>query len=276
MSARSDAFRLGLPPSLPVSPVPGAQGRLTRVLTGILGRAVRVEVATDYDALTDALRRSEEEAAWAPPLVAARAEALGARVLVRTVRRGSVRSRAALLVRADSTLQLETLAGTTAAWVDRASLGGHLLALGWLRERGLDPTTLFAQQNFLGSYRLALDALLAGEAEVMSIFAPPEGHDVSQSVQEVAPGREGEVRVLACTGSVLHDAWVVAGHVPLPEALRLERGLITAREIPEGTGLLRDVIRADRFERAPELGHRDLFGRALSDGSFPLLGNLAS
>jgi len=82
--------------------------------------------------------------------------------------------------------------------------------------------------------------------------------------------------VLACTGSVLHDAWVVAGHVPLPEALRLERGLITAREIPEGTGLLRDVIRADRFERAPELGHRDLFGRALSDGSFPLQGNLAS
>src|SRR5262249_39298370 len=210
--------------------------------------------------------------AWAPPRVRARAEARGPRVLARSVRRGSVRSRSAMLVRADSPLQLETLAGTTAAWVDRASLAGHLLALGWLRERGVDPTTLFAQQLFLGSYRLALDAVLAGEAEVMSIFAPPEGHDVSLSVQEVAPGRERDVRVLACTGSVLHDAWVVAGHVALPEALRLERGLVTAREIPEGTALLRDVGRADRLERAPELGHRELFGRALADVSLPLQG----
>src|SRR5215471_14130237 len=155
-------FKFGLPPSLPAAPAPGAAGRLTRVLSGIVGRPVRLVSYVEYDALTEALRRGDVDAAWAPPLVAARAEALGARVLVRTVRRGSVRSRAALLVRADSTLQLETLAGTTAAWVDRASLGGHLLALGWLRERGLDPTTLFAQQNFLGSYRLALDALLAG------------------------------------------------------------------------------------------------------------------
>jgi ABC-type phosphate/phosphonate transport system substrate-binding protein len=195
---------------------------------------------------------------------------------VRTLRRGSVRSRAALLVRADSSLQLETLAGTTAAWVDRASLGGHLLALGWLRERALEPSTLFAQQLFVGSYRLALDALLAGEADVISIFAPPEGHDVSQTVMEVAPGRETEVRVLACTGPVLHDAWVVAGHVPLPEALRLERGLVSARELPEGTALLRDVVRAERLERAPELGHRELFGRALADVSFPLQGVLSS
>src|SRR5262244_1048244 len=136
MPLRSDAFRFGLPPSLPISPGPGAQGRLTRVLSGILGRAVQVVVFGDYDGLTEALRRGEVEAAWAPPLVAARAEALGARVLARSVRRGSVRSRSAMLVRADSPLQLETLAGTTAAWVDRASLAGHLLALGWLRERG--------------------------------------------------------------------------------------------------------------------------------------------
>ena len=79
--------------------------------------------------------------------------------------------------------------------------------------------------------------------------------------------------MLACTGSVLHDAWVVAGHVPLPEALRLERGLITLRELPEGTALLRDVLRADRLERAPELGHRELFARALGDVAFPAQGS---
>jgi len=263
------AFRFGLPPSLPVAPVPGAAGRLTRVLSGIVGRPVRLVSFVEYEALTEALRRGDVDAAWAPPLVAARAEALGARVLVRPLRRGSVRSRSALLVRADSPLQLETLGGSIAAWVDRTSVAGHLLPLAWLRERGLDPLRLFGQQLFLGSYQAALEALLGGEADVAALFAPPEGHDLRQSVEEVAPGRAQDVRVLACTMPALHDAWVVAPHVSVLEALRLERGLLAVRELPEGTALLRDVVRADRLERAPELGHRELFGRGLSDVTLP-------
>jgi phosphonate transport system substrate-binding protein len=253
-----------------VAPAAGAGGRLTRVLSGIVGRPVAVVSYPDYEGLTDALRRGEVDGAWAPPLVAARAEALGARILARPLRRGSVRSRSALLVRADSSLQLETLGGTTAAWVDRASLAGHLLPMGWLRERGLEAGTLFGQQLFLGSYQACVEALLGGDVDVAALFAPPEGHDLRQSVEEVAPGRAGEVRVLACTMPALHDAWLVAPHVGMPEALRLERGLLTMRELPEGTTLLRDVLRAERLERAPELGHRELFARGLSDVTLPL------
>ena len=269
MTIPRTAFRFGLPPSLPVAPVPGAAGRLTRVLSGIVGRPVQLVSFVEYEALTEALRRGDVDAAWAPPLVAARAEALGARVLVRPLRRGSVRSRSALLVRADSPLQLETLGGSIAAWVDRTSVAGHLLPLAWLRERGLDPLRLFGQQLFLGSYQAALEALLGGEADVAAVFAPPEGEDLRQSVEEVAPGRAQDVRVLACTMPALHDAWVVAPHVSVLEALRLERGLLAVRELPEGTALLRDVVRADRLERAPELGHRELFGRGLSDVTLP-------
>lgn len=264
-TTRADAFRFGLPPALPVAPPAGAVGRLVRVLSGVLGRAVRVEPVADYDALSDALSRGTLDAAWAPPLVAARVEALGGRVLVRPVRRGSVRSRAALLVRADSDVRLETAAGLRAAWVDRSSQGGCLMALGYLRERGLDLDMVLGAQTFVGSYPAALEALLAGEAELTSIYAPPEGHDLQQPVRELAPGREGEVRVLACTAPGLHDALVAAPHVPLPDALRLERGLVDVRAIPEGTALLRDVFRAERLERAPELGHRELFGRPVVD-----------
>jgi ABC-type phosphate/phosphonate transport system substrate-binding protein len=270
VTAPRSAFRFGLPSSLPVAPAPGATGRLTRVLSGIVGRQVTVVQCPDYDALTDAIRRGDVDAAWAPPLVAARAEALGARMLVRPVRRGSVRSRSALLVRTDSPLQLETLGGTTAGWVDRASLAGHLLPMAWLRERGLEPGRLFGQQLFLGSYQACLEALLGGEADVAPLFAPPEGHDLRQVVEEVVPGRAADIRVLACTMPALHDAWLVAPHVMLPEALRLERGLLCMRELPEGTALLRDVVRAERLERAPELGHREVFGRSLSDVTLPL------
>jgi len=270
VTAPRSAFRFGLPPSLPAAPAPGATGRLIRVLSAIVGRQVSIAQSPDYDALTDAVRRGEVDAAWAPPLVAARAEALGARILARPLRRGSVRSRAALLVRTDSSLQLETLGGSTAAWVDRASLAGHLLPMAWLRERGLEPTRLFGQQLFLGSFQACVEALLGGEADVAALFAPPEGHDLRQAVEEVAPGRAADVRVLACTMPALHDAWLVAPHVGLPEALRLERGLLGVREIPEGSSLLRDVVRAERLERAPELGHRELFARGLTDVTLPL------
>jgi len=270
VTAPRSAFRFGLPPSLPVAPVPGATGRLTRVLSAIVGRQVSVVQSPDYDALTDAIRRGDVDAAWAPPLVSARAEALGARILARPLRRGSVRSRSALLVRIDSSLQLETLGGTTAAWVDRASLAGHLLPMAWLRERGLEPGKLFGQQLFLGSYQACIEALLGGEADVAALFAPPEGHDLRQAVEEVAPGQAAHVRVLACTMPALHDAWLVAPHVTLTEALRLERGFISARALPEGTSLLRDVVRAERLERAPELGHRELFARGLTDVTLPL------
>jgi ABC-type phosphate/phosphonate transport system substrate-binding protein len=268
MASGGGVFRLGLPPALPVSPAPSAQGRLVRVLSGILGRTVRLVGCPDYEALGESLRRGELDGAWAPPLVTARAEALGARVLVRAVRHGSIRSRAALVARMDSPVQLETLGGCRVAWVDRASMGGHLLAVGWLRERGLEAARLFGHQAFVGSYRAALDALLAGQVELASIFAPPEGHDVSLAVQEIAPGHEDEVRVLACTGPALHDAVVVGAQVPVQEALRLERGLVAVRDVPEGTLLMRDVIRAERFERAPELGHRELFGRPQADVTF--------
>jgi phosphonate transport system substrate-binding protein len=270
VTASRTAFRFGLPPSLPVAPIPGATGRLTRVLSAIVGRQVSVVTLSDYDALSDALRRSEVDAAWAPPLVAARAEALGARILVRPLRRASVRSRSALLVRSDSFLQLETLGGTTAAWVDRVSLAGHLLPMAWLRERGLEPGKLFGQQLFLGTFQACLEALLGGEADLAALFAPPEGHDLRQAVEDVAPGRAADVRVLACTMPALHDAWLVAPHVSLQEALRLERGLCSVRELPEGTALLRDVIRAERLERAPEMGHRELFARGLTDVTLPL------
>jgi ABC-type phosphate/phosphonate transport system substrate-binding protein len=268
MAGSGDFFRLGVPPALPVSPTPGAQGRLVRVLSGILGRTVRLMACPDYEAVGEALRRGELDGAWAPPLVTARAEALGARVVVRAVRHGSIRSRAALVARMDSTVRLETLGGSRVAWVDRASMGGHLLAVGWLQERGLDPARLFGHQAFLGTYRAALDALLAGQVELASIFAPPEGHDVRLAVQEIAPGHEDEVRVLACTSPALHDAVVVGAHVPVQDALRLERGLVAIRELPEGTALMREVIRAERFERAPELGHRELFGRPQTDVTF--------
>jgi hypothetical protein len=180
-----------------------------------------------------------------------------------------VRSRSALLVRSDSFLQLETLGGTTAAWVDRLSLAGHLLPMAWLRERGLEPGKLFGQQLFLGSYQPAWRRSSGARRTSPRSLR-------RRRAMTCASGGGGRSRacgrraaVLACTMPALHDAWLVAPHVSLQEALRLERGLCSVRELPEGTALLRDVLRAERLERAPAGAPGTLYAR-VTEVTLPL------
>jgi phosphonate transport system substrate-binding protein len=264
MLPRSTDVRLGLPPSLPVASPPGGMARLRRVLSGALGRAVELVVAPDDERLVEAARTGRVDAVWAPPLACARLEALGARVLARAVRQGALETRSVLLTRADGPSSLGELPGTRAAWVDRASLAGYLLPAAALRAAGYPPERILFQQTFYGDFRAALDALLAGEADVAALYAPPVGEDVLQGVEEVAPGTSRDLRSLLVTGRGPQDAVVAAASLAPADAVRLQRGLLTLSRLPEGPTLLRDVFRADRFTPAPPLGYRALLGISLS------------
>lgn len=260
LGSRSVDVRLGLPPSLPVAPPPGGLARLRRVLSGTLGRAVELVVAADDEQLVEAARTGRVDVVWAPPLACARLEALGARVVARAVRGGALETRSVLLTRTDGPKDVSELSGTRAAWVDRASLAGYLLPAAALRAAGHPPERILFQQTFYGSFRGALDALLAGEADVAAFFAPATGDDVLQGVEEVAPGAHREVRALLVTGRGPLDAVVAAPSLAPADAVRLQRGLLTLIRLPEGPTLLRDVFRADRFIAAPTLGYRALLG----------------
>ncbi|MGO9832226.1 MAG: phosphate/phosphite/phosphonate ABC transporter substrate-binding protein [Myxococcaceae bacterium] len=266
LDAGSMDVRLGLPPSLPVAAPPGGLARLRRVLSGALGRAVELVVAPDDERLVEAARSGRVDAVWAPPLACARLEALGARVLARAVRHGALDSRAVLLTRTDGPEQLAGLPGTRVAWVDRASLAGYLLPAAALRAAGHPPERTFFQQTFYGSFRAALDALLAGEADVAAMFASPSGDDVLTGAEEVAPGSGREVRALLVTGRGPLDAIAAAPSLAPADGVRLQRGLLGLAQLPEGPTLLRDVFRAERFTAAPPLGYRALLGLTLAVG----------
>jgi phosphonate transport system substrate-binding protein len=266
VGTRSTDVRLGLPPSLPLSAPPGGLARLRRVLSGALGRAVELVVAPDDDRLVEAARTGQVDAVWAPPLACARLEALGARVLARAVRGGEVETRGVLITRNDGPRELSQLPGTRAAWVDRASLEGYLLPAAGLRAAGFPPDRTFFQQTFHGSFRAALDALLAGEADEAALFAPATGDDVLAGVEEMAPGTRREVRALLVTGRGPLDAIAAGPSLSAADAVRLQRGLLGLARLPEGPTLLRDVFRADRFIAAPALGYRALLGLPMAAG----------
>ncbi|MBS1153956.1 MAG: phosphonate transporter substrate-binding protein [Myxococcaceae bacterium] len=256
--------RLALPPSLGQA-LAGERGRRLEAFLGqALKRTTQVVVAASYEALAKELLSGKCEAAWAPPFVCARIEAMGVRVLVRGVRNGASSYRAALLCKADRPYTLDTLQGTKASWCDRDSVGGYLLPLALLRNKGLDPGRLFASQAFSGSYQASLDALLSGEADLTSIFASGGKGAVTSGVDELLPGRQHLVKVVAYTEESPNDGVAVAMSTPTELTMDLERVLLQLHESTEGAAILKDTFSADRFEAAPRMGYRALYRVALA------------
>lgn len=258
-------FRFGVPPSL--GGEAGDRGpRLGRFLARVLGRTAEVTVAQSYEVLGKDVLAGRLDAAWAPPFVCARLEAMGVRVLARGVRGGASTYRAALLCRAGSKLTLERLQGTSAMWVDRDSVSGYLLPLALLRSKKLDPAKIFFAQAFAGSYLAAVRGLLEERADLASIFAPPQGSTVpwQKAVEDLLPGRSRDVACIAFTDESPNDG-VVASVGTDPEAVALlEKMLLTLHEAPDGQALLKEIFNADRFEPAPRLGYRALYRVALA------------
>ena len=259
-------FRFAVPASLGTSVARTRGAQLEAFLGRALGMQVQVTVAASYEALAKDLLAGRAEAAWAPPFVCARMEAMGVRVLVRGVRRGASSYRAALVARAGSGLTLAGLAGKTVAWVDPHSTGGHLLAVAHLKSRGLEPSRTFFAQTFCGSYQSALEAVEAGRAQVTSVFCPPErtGLDFRAGLEEVLPGRSAAYELVDYTEETPNEGISVSMQTDPSLVAVLERELLALGEGAEGAELLRDIFNAEAFERAPRMGYRSLYRIALA------------
>jgi phosphonate transport system substrate-binding protein len=254
---------------LPSSLGPAAQahfGQLQSHLTQALGRDTEVVAATDYEHLAKDLISGRVDAAWAPPFVCARIEAMRVRVLVRGVRAGASMYRAALVTRIDSPVSLQTLSSARAAWSDRDSVGGFLLPMAWMREQGLDPTHAFASQVFVGSYRAALEAVLDGAADVTSVFAPVArpGIDDVTGLSDLWPEKTSEFRALGFTDEAPNDGVAVSMSLAPAIVADLERTLLTLQHSASGAAILKECFHADRFELAPRSGYRALYRVALA------------
>jgi phosphonate transport system substrate-binding protein len=255
--------------ALPASLGPGAQAaaqQLQAHLGATLGKDTEVIVATSYEQLARELLSGKVDAAWAPPFVCARIEAMGVRVLVRGVRNGASAYRAALVAKADSKVTLDTLVGTRAAWSDRDSVGGYLLPMAFLREKGLDPAKTFHHQEFVGNYRKALEAVLAGSADVTSVFAPSARSAAADTtgLAELWPEKQQAFKVLGFTDEAPNDGVAVSMSAGSATVTELEKTLLSLHQSTEGAAVLKDCFHADKFELAPRMGYRALYRVALA------------
>ncbi|MBK7862098.1 MAG: phosphate/phosphite/phosphonate ABC transporter substrate-binding protein [Archangiaceae bacterium] len=258
-----DFVRFALPPSLGESEARTRAGGLETYLSQGLHKRTEVVVAATYEALAKDLLSGKFDAAWAPPFVCARIEAMGVRVLVRGVRGGASSYRAALICRAESPLTLDTLGGRSAVWTDRDSVAGYLLPMAFLRGRGLDPNKLFSKQELAGSYTKAVEAVLSEASDVTSVFAPA-GKGVETGLDEVAPGRSKDVHVITFTEESPNDGVAVSMSAPAALVQDLERLLLSLHEHDAGRELLKQTFHAEKFEVAQRMGYRALYRVALA------------
>lgn len=247
--AAAAGYRFALPPSLGDRMVKALAIRFADVLFDA-GFSTVVPTRS-YAELEQLLLSGAADAAWGPPIVCARVEEAGGRVVLRAVRYGAVTYRAVLLCRADDPLDLRTVGRDgrvpRAVWVDRWSMGGYILPRHHLRTRGFDVDRILDDHRMLGSYKACLDEVLELEADVTSTFANRRG----LGYQEICGDRADELRTLGYTDESPNDGVVLSPRLVGPVAEALVGGLYRLIAQPASLAVLAETFAVDGFDQPP-------------------------
>lgn len=250
-------LRFVAPPSLGAGH--GAARRLEAVLARHLSalESVEVTVVESYAELGRLLTAGHADLGWAPPLVGARVEANGGRMLARSVRLGAATCRAALIARAGGAVDPSSLVGLRAVWVDRESTCGYLLPRAWIRGLGFDPDRIFSEERFVGTYAAAVQEVALGRADVTSVYAASaSARRPYIGIDDLPPATRALLSPIALTVEAPNDGVVAAPGLDDETAAYLRRRLVSLTDDPEGPGVLAEIFHADSFEDPPEHGPR--------------------
>jgi class 3 adenylate cyclase/ABC-type phosphate/phosphonate transport system substrate-binding protein/tetratricopeptide (TPR) repeat protein len=207
---------------------------------------VEVVAVEGYAALGRELLSGRALLGWAPPVVAARVELYGGHGLLRPVRLGGEGHRSALVCRRDAAFDLDHLVALKAVWADRDSAAGYLLPRAWVRSHGHDPDQAFAEERFAGSYRAALDEVLAGRADLTALFALPGDAPLAvPTLQELPAEARAQLQVLAFTGPAPSDELVAGPGVDGRLRELLQRRLLEVSQTAASREVLKQVFDAE-------------------------------
>ncbi len=243
-------LELLVPPSLGPLKASARAELLESALSNELAEPVRIEVASSYGEMVDRIRAKSAHLAWCPAAVCAHVEE-HALALFKVVRNGASTYRSALVGRRGELLTVEKLRGLRAAWVDRLSLGGYLLALDLLRRRGYDPERVFRTQSFYGSHPGALQAVLRGEADVAAITMNGDTEqDLRRGLHMHIGLDQRDFDLIAISEAAPTDAVLLSDRLSVPHRDRIVARLFPGTKTYRTPSFLLSALDAEAFERA--------------------------
>jgi len=137
------------------------------------GMSVKTFIATDYTALIEALRSGRIDFAFLPPFSFVKAEEIaGAKVMMKSVRKGRAHFYSAIIVRSDKGFnKITDLKGKNIAWTEPASSSGFIVPKAALITKAkIDPDKFFGKQTFAGSHDALVLSVLNGRVDAGATF----------------------------------------------------------------------------------------------------------
>ncbi len=218
-----------------------------------LGRAVGTEVAiyeaSSYEDLSKAIVSGYADLAWLPPIPFMALD-LRAAIHPLVAHRRADGFHSALIVPAGSRFHsLSDLDGARAAWVDRDSASGFLLARIALAEAGVDPRHAFSEQRFFGSHEAVARAITRGVSDFGATYAGVDAEGTLTRAPWLAldEAEAARVRVLARIGDIPSDATVSRASLPEPTRDRIAAALVGMSEKAKHKALLGRIFGIERF-----------------------------
>lgn len=249
--AADPPLHLVLTPSQKPTDLLKAGEEFGQALGKLVGRPVRVTVASDYAAVIEALRNRTADLAFVHPAgyVLANREAK-ARIVARNLWHGKATFTARLYVRKESGLKsLEELRGRTIAFVDPASSSGYIYPMVMLIQRGLvrnrDPKTFFREVVFAGSHDAAMRALLNGHVDAIASF------DMAREQYLKDPAERERVAWVAETPPIPEAGVAAREGLDAATFARVRDALVQIRG-PAHADLLKRLYDIDGFEPASD------------------------
>ncbi len=260
-----------LAPSIGMARAKARAELLSSALSTTLGEDTEVQMPESYDELTLRALEGSAHLIWAPPSLCARLEET-ARAIYRCVRRGRGTYRSAIVTRKGEVQDLSDLQGKRAVWVDPLSLGGHLLAIDYLRREGLEPASLFSEQSFAGSYPEALRAVVHERADVTAISTPDGAQQSIDSSITLFGGTLQAERLtsIAVTQETPNDALVFSTALSAERVDELTTRAFGTKDAPKVPSSLCMALEADGFERV-DVSEYAFVRRLLEEATIPEL-----
>jgi len=249
--AADPPLTLALTPSRDPTALQEAGDAFARTLTRLSGVPIRVQVASDYAGVVEALRSRRVDLAFVHPVgyVLAHREA-GCLILVRDVWQGKTAYTARIYVRKGGGIErLQDLKGKTIAFVDPASSSGYIYPMVLLMKRGMvrerDPKSFFKEALFAGTHEAALRSVLQGRVDAAASF------DKAPEIHLKDPALIGQLAFVAETPEI-PEAGICARPGLAAETLARLKSALLAIKGPEHAAVLKQIYDIDGFVEASD------------------------
>ncbi|HYF94281.1 MAG TPA: phosphate/phosphite/phosphonate ABC transporter substrate-binding protein [Symbiobacteriaceae bacterium] len=253
---KPDLLTVGFVPSQDAAGIESKVKPMEDYLSKALGMPVKTFVGTNFVGVIEAMGSGKVDVGWLNPLGYVMASGdYGAKVLLKSVRKGSATYRAQLTVRAEDNIPVCDLAkdpkcaatfnalkGKKLAFVDAASTSGYLFPASFMKGAGVD----------IEKGKFFTDVIQAGQHDAAAKLVYNKGADASWTFEDVRdnllkelPDVKTKLIPVAYTNPIPNDTVSVRKDLPADFVDQIKKALLDFSQTEEGKKVLKDLYTID-------------------------------